>query len=275
MNSKFLKIKELKNAYNVIMNIVQNPRKPEQSEFIKDIYPLLEISVQWDALKIQKNECFKVFLEKCKQRVKTQSNFYGTIFEIDMASRGVLSNWDIEFVEDYSKEGKQIDFVFYERNNHNKVTGVECLSKRYSENKLTVEKINENIKEKAKKFDPEYIDRLGIPLDQKLLVIDITMANYSLPRILSDLEKLKLSHKLDGLILTWREDIIDGENHSLRTKYKTFGNIDKTYFSTTYAAEIHKGPVFFLRKYVELEPTWGIFGPEESLEDYLKKTKTR
>jgi len=274
MDRRIAKIRELKNAHDTIMKINQVQRKPLPNEFVKYLYPLIEVSVQWAELK--KKECFKAFLEKCKQRVKTQSNFYGTIFEIDMASRCLLSNWSVEFVEDYTKEGKQIDFIFHKENEHRKVAGVECLSKRYAESSLTIDKINKDISAKAKKFRQEYIGKLGIPLNERLLIIDITTADYSSPKILEDLDRTRKSRELDGVIFTWREDIIDGENHSLRVKYKIFGDIEEKYFSVTYAAEFritNKGPVFFMRKYVEPEPSCGKWGPEERIEDYRQKTR--
>lgn len=270
MDPKIAGIRELKNAYDIILRMNRSQRKPLPSEFVKCVYPLLEVSVQWVELK--KKNLFKAFLEKCKQRVRTQSNFYGTIFEIDMASRCLLSNWDIEFVEDYTKEGKQIDFVFHRENKQDKVTGVECLSKRYAEGSLTINKINRDISAKAKKFRQKYIKKLGTPLDEGLLIIDITTADYSSPKILKDLYRTRESSKLDAIIFTWREDIIDSENHSLRAKYKTFGNINEEYFSVTYAAEFHKGHVFFMRKYIEPEPAFSSAGSEESIEDYHQKT---
>jgi hypothetical protein len=187
-----------------------------------------------------------------------------------MASMCLLSNWDIDFPEDYTKEGMQIDFLFYKDNNHCKVIGVECHSKRYTRN-LTIQKINRAINEKAKKFKQEFINKLGFNLDEKLLIIDITTDNYSSPKILEDLDKNKMSSKLDTVIFTWREDEIDGENHSLVVKYKIIGNSDKKYFSTTYAAELRKGPVFFMRKYIEPEPRVIKVGPEESIEGYYQK----
>jgi hypothetical protein len=240
INHKVTRIEELKNAHRAIKNIIPSLRKPFPDEFVKHVYPLLEISVQWAELK-KKGELTGEFLEKCKQRVRTQSNFYGTIFEIDMASRCLLSDWNVDFVEDYSKEGKQIDFLFHKES---KVAGVECLSKRYAENSLTIKKINKDIGEKAKKFKQEYIETLNIPLNERLLIIDITTTGYSPPKILKDLEGTRRGSKLDAVIFTWREDIIDGEDHSLRAKYKTFGNIDKKYFSVTYAADFIKAPFF-------------------------------
>jgi len=274
MDPKVAKIRELKNAYDTIMRINQGQRKPLPNEFVKYVYPLLEVSVQWAGLKKEDKDS-REFLEKCKQRVKTQSNFYGTIFEIDMASRCSLSNWQIDFVEEHTKEGKPIDFVFYKDSKQDNVAGVECSSNRYTQSSLTIEKINRKISEKAKKFKPEYIEKLGISLDERLLIIDITTADYAPPKILKDLDRTRKSSGLNAVIFTWREDVIDGENHRLIAKYKTIGNMDKKYFSVTYAAEFHKGPVFFMRKYVEPEPTFGKWGPEESIEDYHQKTSKK
>lgn len=274
MDHRVANIRELKNAYDAIFRINQDLRKPLPNEFVKYIYPLLEVSVQWAGLK-KEDKLSREFLEKCKQRVKTPGNFYGTIFEIDMASRCSLSNWKIDFVEDHTKEGKQIDFVFYKDSKQDNVAGVECSSKRYSQGSLTIDKINRNISEKAKKFKQESIEKLGISLDERLLIIDITTVDYSSPKILEDLDKTRKSSGLDAVIFTWREDVMDGENHSLIAKYQTIGDIDKKYFSATYAAEFHKGPVFFMRKYVEPEPHFLKAEPEESIEDYHQKTRKK
>lgn len=268
MNPRVARIKELKNAYDTIMNVIDGQRQPFSNEFVYFVYPLVEVSVQWAELR-KRQQLTTEFLEKCRQRVgTTQFNFYGTVFEIDMASRCFLSNWYPEFVEDYAKPEKQIEFLFHKGS---KVAGIECLSKRYSEDSLTIEKINRDISKKGKKFKPEYIKALGVPLDERVLIIDITTSAYSRPTILNDLARTIVSSELDGVVYTWREDIVDGENHDLIVKYETFGDIDKVYFSTTYAAHFHvtsQGSVFFVRKYVEPEPTWGEWGPEESAKDY-------
>jgi hypothetical protein len=267
MPLKFKEVKELENAYEAIKRINKGGRKPFSHEFSRDVYPFLEVSVQWRMLK-ENQRLTQEFMEKCKTRVtRTQDNYYGTIFEIDMATRCLLSNWKPEFVEDYTVEEKQIDFVF---NRVMDTVGVECLSKRYSENSLTIDRLNRDISNKGKKFKPQYIKKLGVQLDGRMLTIDITTSSYSEPRILRDLEKTKLSSNLDTVIYTWREDIVNGENHSLRVKYRTYGDIEDKYFSTTFASEfrVHNGePVFFVRKYVEPEQTIGNWGPEESIND--------
>lgn len=267
VNPEVARIKELKNAYDTITNVIDGHRHPLSNEFVYFVYPLLEVSVQWAELR-KRQQLTTEFLKRCRRRVgTTQFSFYGTVFEIDMASRCFLSNWQPGFVEDYAEPGKQIDFLFYKGS---EVVGVECLSKRYSEDSLMIGNINKDISEKGQKFKLEYIGRLGVPLDERLLIIDITTSTYSRPTILNDLAKTRVSNKLDGVVYTWREDIVNGENHDLIVKYESFGNIDKVYFSATYAAHFHQtneGPVFFATKYVEPEPTWG-FGPEESAKDY-------
>jgi len=112
IDKKFKTMCELKEAHEAIINIINDRRKPSISELI-NMYPLLEISAQWSALK-NNGKISKVFLEHCRQKFETHSDFYGTGFEIDMASRGLLSGWDIKFPENgIKKEGiKPIDFIF-------------------------------------------------------------------------------------------------------------------------------------------------------------------
>ena len=194
--------------------------------------------------------------------------FRGTLFEIDMATRCLLSSWDVDFPEDYTKKGKQIDLLV-EKPDGEKIA-LECESKRGTE-VIDVEKLNENIQDKSIKFQPKHLELLGIGLDKKILIVDLTRSRYKIPKILANIKEIKICDNLDGIVLTWREDFVENENHSLRIKYKVLGNVPDKYFSTTWAAEFHKGPVFFLRKYVEPEPGHGKWGPEETRESYLKK----
>jgi len=171
MPLKFREVEELKNAYDAIRSVNKGNRKPFSHEFIRDLYPFLEVSVQWQMLKESQalTQEFQEFMGKCKTRViGTQDNYYGTIFEIDMATRCLLSSWKPEFIEDYTAQEKQIDFVF---DRGNGVVGVECLSKRYSENSLTIDRLNKDINDKGKKFKPQYIKKLGVQLDKRILVI--------------------------------------------------------------------------------------------------------
>jgi hypothetical protein len=264
MPTAFRKIRELENSHNAIMSIIKDKRKPFSDEFVKYIYPLLEVSIQWEMLK-NKGNLTGEFIEKCKRRAKTQTNYYGTIFEIDTATRCFLSDWQpAEYREDYTKPEKQIDFIF-KRNEA--LVGVECLSKRYTENNLTIKKLNKDIHDKAKKFKQEYISKLGVQLDERVLLIDITTSTYSPPILLSQLSKTQKSNNLDGVVYTWREDRCDGENHSLVAGYAACGYVGKIHFLTTFAGEfrVHNGnPVFFARLCGPPEPLWGTWGPEQT-----------
>ena len=44
-------IRELKRACNTMLTIVDQQRKPFIKELTEDIYPLLEVSIQWDQLR--------------------------------------------------------------------------------------------------------------------------------------------------------------------------------------------------------------------------------
>lgn len=265
MHPKILEITELGKARKIIIAVAKEKRKPTVDE-IKKVYPLLEVAFQWDFLRRKNNADINEFLEKCKERIKTQGNFYGTIFEIDMISRAFLSGWDIEFAEDNTKGDKQIDFIFYKNNKDGKVAAVECHSKRYSVDRLTVDKLNEAIRDKADKFDKEHNTKSGKAIEEKLVLIDMTNDQYSKPPVLSDLNAIKKDNRLDAVVLTWREDVKNGEEYSLVTKYKIRG-IDKGYFSNTFRVEIRKKPdgiCVFVRNYTENEQTFGTWGTEES-----------
>ena len=266
---KATKIAELKNACNPMMDITSARRKPSPVEFMRHVYPLLEIAVHWSALK-QEGKLTEDFCKHAVDGMQHIDNFYGTIFELDMASRCLLSGWPIRFVEyPKPKKGKQIDFIFFKKE---KAVGVECLSKRFTAI-LTLKKIQGGIDDHAKKFRPEHIAKLGLVLDERVVVMDITRSDYHSPnKLLANLGKARVPNDLDAVVFTWREDQFEGDNHSLRAKYQTVGDAAQGYFSTTYAAEF-LGGAFFMRKYVEPEPAWGAWGPEENVEDYNQKNQ--
>lgn len=257
LNGQTLRIVELKQAYGTIMNFIDNTENQFSDDFIRFVYPLLEIAVQWDQLK-REGKLTETFLDRSKSKFKEQTNFYGTIFELDMGSRFLLSDWEVNFnIEDYTKEEKQIDFVAY-KSFTNKMMGIECTSKKFTSD-LTVKKINRLINKKSKKFEDKYLKQLSVPIDEKLLIIDITRANYQKPTILSELDKIKVSSKLDGVILTWRELEKQGKNCTLKIKYECVG-MENKYFSVTYLSEFrfHDGKSeFLMRKYIEPEPQVG------------------
>lgn len=258
-----------------ILQMMKNSREFFDEEFMEFVFPILEIALQWEKLS---NSCMlpSRFIKKCKERFAegASSNFLGVAFEIDVAMRCFLSGWKIKFAEDYTGKKKQIEFVI-EKQNGEKI-GLECTSKKASE-KLDVSKINDVITDKNQKFDPKFLSLFcPCPLVQKILIIDITRKNYRIPSILEALDQISIGSNLDSVVLTWREDVRDEKRHSLRIKYKSLGNMKDTYFSTTWAAELcpptkEKGAVFFLRKYIEPEPSQGGWGPEETFEEYKKK----
>ncbi len=274
-------ITELKEAHNAIIDIIKCQRGPSSHELTKYIYPLLIISSQWNTLYL-KGKITPQFQEHCKRLFKKQSDFYGTGFEIDMASRAILSNWDVDFPEDYIKKPgkKPIDFIFTRNGNAycgvgGDILGVECQSKRNTDD-LEIRDIIRDIPIKAEKFKQENLGELRKIPDKKLLLFDITQNEYSKPIFLRNLkevekcEELK-NKKLDGIIFTWSEAVKEGNKDTITVKYKSFGNIKKGYFSVTSKTCISES-YYFVQKYVEPEPQWAAPGKEES---YIEHTLTQ
>jgi hypothetical protein len=266
VNEKLGQIGELMKARSAIMEIMKEKRPPLSKEFMEDVFPVLEVALQWNELR-ERQQLSEQFVKNCRKRMKTSSsNFLGVILEIDMATRCLLSNWKTDFLEDYTNQNKQIDLLI-EKPNGEKI-GLECTSKRGTEN-IDESKINETISEKSEKFDLKHLKSLGIELDRKIIIVDLTRKNHEKPKLLENLNKIVFSNNVDGAIITWREDFIEGERHSLRIKYKSLGKIPDIYFTTTWAAEFfppttERGSAFALRKYVESEPRHGKWGPEET-----------
>lgn len=273
-DERIKQISMLMHARYAIIRIMKKRTKQFAKEFIEYVFPILEVAVQWNELK-KSDRLPSEIIQKFKERMtsKASSNFLGVIFEVDMATRCLLSGWKPEFLEDYTSKDKQID-LFFEKSRGEKI-GLECTSKRATE-ELNIVDINETIDEKSKKFDPAYLAHLPTKLDKKIVIVDITRKDYQKPVVLRNLDKIKIGTNLDGVVLTWREDLVEGERHSLRIKYKSLGNIKDKYFTTTWAAELfpptqERGLVFAFRKYVEPEPQHGKWGPEESYQDYKIK----
>lgn len=286
MPDPFQDIAELSNAYNVMMNVVKERRKPITPEFVQHIYPLVILALQWDDLKKQGKLTAK-FRRRCRQRVATSDNFYGTMFEIDMASRFLSSGWDVGFVEDYVQEGKRIDFLCSRGSELGKIVGVECFSKRYADRNtqgsVTIKRLNSNIRGKAKKFEERYTKKLGIPLNERVLYVDITTTDYSPPTVLGDLERgIEVSSGLDAVVFTWIEEQPPKRTahipRQLHEKYKVVGRIKKDNFPSSYVLAIVERPdalgyameAFYIRPHVYPEPKISV-GQPESLEDYERK----
>lgn len=269
LSNRIAQIPEIAKARTAIANITEYPRFPYPEEFFDSIYPILEVALQWDHLRKQGNITHD-FLEKSRKRMgPPSSNFRGTIFEIDMATRCLLSGWETYFPEDYAEAEKQIDLIV--KKQKEEIIALECTQKRGTD-EIDVKDINEVIEDKSKKFDPDNMKRLerhySINIRYNILVIDITRRNWKTPvEILSNLENIVVSQNMDGVVLTWRESRIPNDTEqSLFTKYKCLGNMPDTYFSATLCAEFRvrkTGTVLFLRKYVEPEPAHGDWGLKE------------
>lgn len=262
LDKRVAQIQEITIAHQTLRRVIEQGRRPFSKEFIEDIFPILEVALQWDDLK-KSQQISDQFMQKCKKRLALSgSNFRGTVFELDMATRCLLSGWEVDFPEDYTKKGKQIDLIVKKPNDE--TIALECASKRGTDI-IDARKINETIQLKNEKFEARHLKLFGVHFSSKVIIFDLTRDNYETPKILSDLSKIESCNNVDGVALTWREDIVESENHSIRIKYKCLGNVPDRYFATTWAAEFHKGPVFFLRKYVEPEPKHGNWGREETL----------
>lgn len=261
LDSKISQIQEITTAHQTVRKIIDKNRPPFSKEFVEDVFPILEVAVQWERLKKSK-KIPRQFMQKCTKRMGSSgSNFRGTMFELDMATRCLLSDWEVDFPEDYTKKGKQIDLIVRKPNDEK--IALECASKRGTDI-IDAQRINETIQLKNEKFELRYLRPLNIQFTHKIIIFDLTRGNYEPPQILSNTSKIRSCGNIDGVALTWREDVVENENHSIRIKYKCLGNIPYKYLTATWAAEFHKGPVFFLRKYVEPEPEHGKWSPEET-----------
>lgn len=266
LDSRIAQISELMKARCAILQIMKNRPKVFGKEFMEYVFPILEVALQWNELKSSCRLSSEI-IKKCNERMTTEasSNFLGVIFEIDIAARCLLSDWESKFVENYTSKNKQIDFLITKHNGEK--IGLECTSMRATE-ELNIVKINETINEKNKKFDQKHLALLPTKLDRKVVIIDITRKDYTTPAIIENMDNVKIGNNLDGVVLTWRENLGEGEMYDLRVKYRSFGNINEGYFTTTWAAMFcpptrERGPVFFLRKYTEPEPQHGTWGSEE------------
>lgn len=263
-------IKELRLAYDALQNQISANSPSFSDDFIEKVFPLLENGVEWNLLK-EKGLLNPYFIKRCKS-LNLQSDFYGTLFEVDMACRFLLTGWKVAFVEKKTSLKKQIDFIA--TNQRGKKIGVECTSKRMTR-ELTIEKINETIGSKEEKFYQKNISGLGQCLDKKVLVIDITQERYECPKITHDLSLIDIGKIIDVVFLTWKEDKREGSNHHIVWKYSKKGQYETEYLTATLASEFrvdsNGSPVFFMRKYVEPEPQHGSWGCEErnpTVDDY-------
>lgn len=268
LDSKFEDLEdlnEIRKAYETIIDIVNTRRKPSSDELL-NLYPLLEVAIQWYMLKTNKKLTDK-FLQHCRGQTTRHKEFYGAIFEIDMASRFLFAESnpqkiDIDFPEDRIKKKniKIIDIII------NKSLGIECKSKRYADAAdipKFIEKINQDIEDKSEKFKPENLHELGVNLETKAIVFDITRNEYQKPKFLRELKNLKVPAEIDGIVFTWKETMKYEGHDIIRIKYNVVGNPQISLPAFQFEYSFKTGNYFF-RKYVEPEPQWAQPGQEES-----------
>jgi len=250
-------IVELKNAQKTILDFRSGKINITSSDYLKYIVPLIEVLLPWEEIKKRENRRdYGSFITNCKRRVaaKKQSDFYGVMFEVDIAARCLLSGGDVSFVEKKTSDYRQIEFIFTKKGIK---IGIECKSKRAT-HELTIDKLNRDILDRAEKFKEENLKQLGIDLDKKIIIFDITRKNYQPPQIANKIREIKVSDELDGIFLTWRELKSCDNGYSIETRYEPVGNVTKEDFpSMSYAFEIQQknhGFVFFARKFTDSNP---------------------
>ena len=256
-NKKIGDIAELENARKTISGFLSGEINITSSSYLENIVPIIEVLLPWNELKKKRdNHNYNRFITNCKRRVaaKKQSDFYGVMFEVDIAARCLLSGGNVNFIEKKHNDYKQIEFVFTK----NGISmGIECKSKRATD-KLTIHKLNEDILDKAEKFKDENLKQLGMALDKKIIIFDITRKNYQSPQVVNEIQKINVSEELDGVFLTWRELESSDNGFSIKTRYEPVGNTTKEDFpSISYAFEIrqrNRGFVFFARKFTDFNP---------------------
>lgn len=181
-----------------------------------------------------------------------------------MASRYLLfyEKVEIDFPEDRIKKGniKKFDILI------DKTIGLECKSKRFTE-MLDINKLDQDIQEKKEQFNQLCFDELGIELNVKALVFDITRNEYKKPNLLRELKNLQVPEEIDALVFTWKEKTEYEGTDLITIKYKIIGNIHDSFPALQFMR--FKSGAITLRKYVEPEPQWAEPGQEESRIEWI------
>ncbi len=266
-NSKINSYAELARAKTAYLNIMKYGWQYE-SGYVEDVFPIIDVALQWDNLK-NSGKVEIVFLEECRKRMAVDSsNFLGFLFEMDMATRCILSGWKCRFLEDRRNNRKQmIDLIVEKRDGT--TMGLECSSKRGTTT-LDMNDVSQTVLEKSTKFSEGNLSEIGTKLDKKIIILDVTQRGFRKPEeLLKEFEKTEIPELVDGIILTWRESFPfeTEQNRMMPIKYAQKGDLPNNYFTTTMCAHLsHQNgePIFFFRSYVEPEPRPSSVGPEES-----------
>lgn len=256
-----------------VFELIDSIRSFSQEEFEECILPLIEVAFMWNLNKTLGMDTVK-FRKHIAKRISRgdQGNFYGYLFEVYFSGLYLFSGQKMTPVDQPLTGERTIDWVLEGRN-----IGVECGDKRNTPD-LTDDKIQNEIEERRSKFHSKATQSLA--LNKKFLCLNLTRKDYSRPAIGSlDRTKwqnpivgyftgsLQLSKELDGIILTWREKEGQDNGFDYKMKYALTGSNLKETVLPRMQALIHVRPqdYFFVRKYVWPEPTFGAFGPEETL----------
>lgn len=210
-------VEELIAARLTMRKIIDGSERIFSRNFLENVLPLLEVALQWNYLK-QANKISEAFMEKCRKRITASgSNFRGIMFELDMATRCLLSGWDVDFPEIRIKNAKVCDLIV--KKPSAETIALECVTKRGA-NLISVEKIIQTINEKKDKFKPENLTLLGAKFAKKIVVVDLTNSAYKIPEVVNNfhVEEINEIPYVDGVVLTWKEDFIKNEDHSIENK---------------------------------------------------------
>jgi len=145
LNGKIRQIEEIMRAHHVLQRAISGKQVDFSKDFMENVLPLLEVALQWKHLK-QSGKISRKFMEQCREKMTVSgSNFRGAMFELDMATRCLLSNWEVCFPETYIKNVKTIDLIV--KKTEKEIIALECASKRGT-NIIDVQKIKENIEKR-------------------------------------------------------------------------------------------------------------------------------
>lgn len=227
--------------------------------FANDIAPLVEVALSWQQLA---DEGARVhFLNHCRTRVRHSTDFRGTVFELLTASRVALGGAEWSWAEDRgltaNHDGGVVDFWVTEPEG---TVAVECTT-RHPEVELDLRHVQQAVDEKARtKFaDLSYLPQ---PVVRSVIFYEVTRSGFVEPAVRWTVDRIHLPSSVGALCLAWREMIdVDG-GYSLRPRYEWLG---EPVLICSLAVEVRSRGQVFVRKYVEPEPVFGMWGPEEKI----------
>lgn len=231
----------------------------DAQRFANDIAPLVEVALSWQQL--ANDGTRDRFLNHCKTRVHHSTDYRGTVFELITASRVALSGVKWDWAEDRDliagHHGGVVDFWVTESD---RTVAVECTT-RHPEVALDLRHVQQAIDDKARtKFaDLSYLPQ---PVARSVIFYELTRSGFIEPAVRQTIGGLLLPDAVGSVCLTWKELFnVDG-GYSLHPRFQWLGEPVPV---CSLAVEVRSRGQVFVRKYVEPEPTFGIWGPEEQI----------